>query len=119
MSRIDISLGKIRPSDIPREESWWTQQDFVRNLNLKPPIDLNKLRVSLSESGDGHIFTKNGNHRLAALAAQFGIDIMVFGDIEPRVHTDREWDIQLDRVLREHGIKNYQDWLNKIGDENW
>ncbi len=85
-------------------------------MDLQPPIDLSTLGVILSETDDGSIFTKNGNHRLAALVEKFGYNTVVSGEVEPRAHTSSSWEVQLDRIAK-RGIKNYQDWLDRVGSD--
>ncbi len=116
MKRVDVKLSQIKPSDTPRDDSWWLQRDRVEKMNLQPPIDLSILGVTLSEAEDGSIFTKNGNHRLAALVEKFGYNTVVSGEVEPRAHTSSSWGVQLDRIAK-RGINNYQDWLDRIGSD--
>jgi hypothetical protein len=115
MSRIEISLRNIRPSDLPRENSWWRMRDWVDAPRLKAPmIDLSLLGVVLSETKDGIVFSKGGDHRLGSVAEAFGLDVKVWAELEPRSKTESVWDEKL-REMAKRKVFNFEDWLDQVG----
>ncbi len=112
MSELHFHISQIRPSDVPRRDSWLSAQEKVLKTKLSSPLKLSDLNIDLYRIGK-ILTVPNGNHFLAAILHILGDLESVAIPVNPAHYNTGQWIYQLQRVQSE-GIMTFDDYLRRI-----
>lgn len=111
IERVRVKLSDIRPSDLPREESWQARQAI--SPPAEQPINLDTYGIKIIRAGEDWT-VQDGNHLLARLVQVFGEDHEVEAEIdEIGSNREKQWAQQLQWVSQD-GVSSFKDYLGKI-----